>query len=98
MKKVNWSLSLFSIFPSLQQPQPFDMNPMGRSGFPTSPSTVMGPSPLGPSAIRASAMRPVLTPSQMAFSRQLASITGISLPLSAQPGMGIVGKLTRVGF
>jgi len=31
----------------------------------------------------------------MAFSRQLSSITGISLPLSIQPGMGIVGMASR---
>ena len=80
------------MFPSLQQQQqPFDINSMSRSGFPATPSTVMGPSPLRLSAIRASQMRPALTPSQMAISRQLSSVTGISLPISAQPGMGIVG-------
>ena len=81
----------FSLYPSLQQSQPFDMNAMSRSGLPAMPSSVIGTSPLGLSGIRAPQMRPALTPSQMAFSRQLSSMTGISIPISAQPGMGIVG-------
>lgn len=32
----------------------------------------------------------------MAFARQLSSITGISVPISAQPGMGIVGEFNRM--
>ena len=67
------------------------MNAMSRSGLPAMPSSVIGTSPLGFSGIKAPQMRSALTPSQMAFSRQLSSMTGISIPISAQPGMGIVG-------
>ena len=51
---------------------------MSRSGFPAIQPTGMGQS-------RFSA--------PITFSRRLSSITGISVPISAQPGMGIVGKL-----
>jgi len=56
-------------------------------------SPAIRPAAMGLPAFRAPQMRPALNPSQMAFSRQLSSITGISLPLSIQPGMGIVGEL-----
>lgn len=89
--KLICSASLFSMYPSLQQSQPFNVNAMSRSGLPAMPASVIGTSPLGFAGIRAPQMRPALTPSQMAFSRQLSSMTGISIPISAQPGMGIVG-------
>lgn len=75
----------------LPQAQPFNVNAMSRSGFPT-----MQPTGMGQSRFSAPIMRSAFNPSQMAFSRQLSSITGISVPISAQPGMGIVGKLCPV--
>ena len=86
------------MFPSLQPAQPFDIRAMSRSGLPAMSSPAMGMSPLGFSASRAPQMRSALTPSQMAFSRQLSSVTGISIPIAAQPGMGIVGKLNAYGW
>ena len=86
------------MFPSLQPAQPFDIRAMSRSGLPAMSSPAMGMSPLGFSASRAPQMRSALTPSQMAFSRQLSSVTGISIPIAAQPGMGIVGKLIAYGW
>ena len=90
--------SHFSMYPSLQQThtQPFEMNAMSRSGLPTITSPVMRPTALGLSAFRGPRMRSAFNPAPMAFSRQLSSITGISLPMSAQPGMGIVGGFTRM--
>ena len=81
------------MFQSLQPSQPFDINAISRSGLPTMSSAVMRASPMGLSALRTPQMRPALTPSQMAFSRQLSSVTGISIPIATQPGMGIVGRL-----
>ena len=72
----------------LSQVPPFNVNAMSRSGFPATQPTGMGQS-----RFSAPIMRSEFNPSQMAFSRQLSSITGISVPISAQPGMGIVGKL-----
>lgn len=72
----------------LSQVQPFNVNAMSRSGFPTTQPTGMGQS-----RFSAPIMRSEFNPSPMAFSRRLSSITGISVPISAQPGMGVVGKL-----
>ena len=77
---------------SLVQTQPFTMNAIARSGLPSVPSPALGSPAMGLSALRNPQMRPAYNPSQMGFSRQLSSITGISLPLSVQPGMGIVGR------
>lgn len=68
------------------------MNAIARSGLPSVPSPALGSPAMGLSALRNPQMRPAYNPSQMGFSRQLSSITGISLPLSVQPGMGIVGR------
>ena len=72
----------------LSQVPPFNVNAMSRSGFPA-----IQPTGMGQSRFSAPIMRSEFNPSQMAFSRRLSSITGISVPISAQPGMGIVGKL-----
>lgn len=75
--------------PSLQQTpqqvQPFNINAMSRSGLPSLTSSFRTP-----------AIRSPMNPSQMAYSRRLSGVTGISLPISAQPGMGIVGELIRM--
>lgn len=83
------------MFPSLQPSQPFDIRAMSRSGLPAMSSPAIGMSPSGFPAPRVPQMRSSLTPSQMAFSRQLSSVTGISIPIAAQPGMGIVGMASR---
>lgn len=93
LKTILLSLRMYS-FPqqSLVQTQPFAMNAIARSGLPSVPSPALGSPSMGLSALRNPQMRPAYNPSQMGFSRQLSSITGISLPLSVQPGMGIVGR------
>ena len=81
-------------FSMLSQAQPFNMNAMGRSGFPAAEFEPIG---MGRSRFSPAGMvTPGFNPSQMAFSRQLSSITGISVPISAQPGMGIVGEFALI--
>lgn len=81
---------------SLQQPQPIEINAMGRSGLPSMTSPTMGPAALRLSAFRNPQMRSAFNPAEMGFSRQLSRVTGISLPISAHPGMGIVGGFIRM--
>ena len=78
---------------TLLQTQP--LTAVSRSGLPSMPSPVVGSTAMGLSAVRRPLMRPAFNPSQLAFSRQLSSMTGISLPISVQPGMGIVGEFTQ---
>lgn len=72
------------------------MNTMTRSGLPSMTSPAMETASMGISPLRSPLLRSSWSPSQMAFARQLSSITGISVPISAQPGMGIVGEFNRM--